>query len=147
MRRLGRLKNSKDLNSKEKCGILEQSCTAYKFQCDVCKKHFTSKQALERHCKVHSKRTTNICEACGKLLVCSGVLEDEVVPSRNMCFRSEVSGKHAEDPSGRFSVSKETQRIVCKICKQQFSDSIAFGIHYHKHMKKTLVYCSKCLTL
>ncbi|GFQ79837.1 hypothetical protein TNCT_672291 [Trichonephila clavata] len=135
-----RFKKVKDVDWKESAGVIEQIFTG-RFQCDICKKFFQSKSALERHYGTHSNGKALVCSRCGKL---QPLIEYKL--SKEIPLMSEVSGKRSKDESflRRSSLQLKDWTYVCDVCKQRFVCGTLFEMHYRKHTGKKSLYCASC---
>lgn len=98
----------------------KSTATAEKFQCDICKKWFNNKIAMQRHIKsVHTKYQRFMCDGCAaSFYTMNGLKRHLPRCNRQHSYRPRVQHNKRQRQSGAAAA-----RISCRLCSSTEAES------------------------
>ncbi|KAJ8951152.1 hypothetical protein NQ318_021596 [Aromia moschata] len=113
-------------------GIRRHARSKADYQCECCKKYYTTKKILKAHkrrCELgFENRTTNFqCTNCNKYYISLKTLKDHC---KRGCKKDNTNSIHV---------------IFCKICDEYFSSILSLNQHIQLEHKTSNYYCDKCV--
>ncbi|CAL8128479.1 unnamed protein product [Orchesella dallaii] len=102
------------------------------FQCHICEKFFSNRQALKVHNSKRHKSELNICSFCGQPVGSKENLKQHIFtfhkkPEKRPSEKSKVKSKKQSNPSA------QKEPFVCDICGKQFTYKPSLTRHLNMH--------------